>query len=347
MELIQPQLSPQFKIGDRGGKKPPQVKTPVPQVKNPKSPALIPQQPVKAGALRPQQQVKIGQQARKPILRPQARTPILRPQQQVKIGQQARTPILRPQARTPILRPQARTPILRPQARTPIMRPQARTPQLQARTPQQPQARTPTKPGMNKGDVGLPIIHDPSYPKSYKIAPLPNKIRTKCNTCSLDFCKSEKPLSDRAREWLYDWIERLPALEYEEGKLLPSINKNIANELSNYKRCNPIAVYRGLSFEEKDSRNLQGYLPLWTGKEFLLEINRLTSWTTDYKISNEFARTGIAGFIMEMIANARDILADFNVMTKPFDSEKEVIILPGTYKVKVVYINNMHENKAR
>lgn len=143
-------------------------------------------------------------------------------------------------------------------------------------------------------------------------------------------------LSKKSSKWLEDFTKG----KYMTNNWLYYIDPEIVEEFSHYKSCGPVKLYRGINFGVYNINELETYLPIIEGKEITYKPDRYVSFSKNESIAYLFASKEWVGIILEITANPEDILLDMTTIISgdsSFEFEKEVILKPGTYKVKFHY----------
>ena len=162
-------------------------------------------------------------------------------------------------------------------------------------------------------------------------------ITSRCTQCPSDEeCTVDRYLSPDSSEWIRKWRRGIEM----GGMSAIKISEDTISELAEYKRCNPIRVHRGIGINDNNIKDIEPFLPLTEGKQITFTEVRPRSWTTDRNVAEGFARPNsiskalLRGFVVEMIIEPKDILVDTNLLqiTDQFNSQDEVVVLPGTYQ---------------
>lgn len=163
-----------------------------------------------------------------------------------------------------------------------------------------------------------------------------------CTPCDAEPCKTDLDLTTQTFEWLKAFMRG----EFMQSPTPYQIPGSVREELSHFKRCGPIKVYRGFHFGRFNVQDLGLFLPLTLGKQIEFPSTKLSSWTTDKTVSNKFERASKYGFTVEVTVFPQDILMDTNLLKLSdrsridVEEQAEVILLPGTYKAKVVSLSS-------
>jgi hypothetical protein len=144
-----------------------------------------------------------------------------------------------------------------------------------------------------------------------------------------------KKLSFDARTTLIDWTKNT----YTLNNVFFQVEYKTQIELSWTRPCRPVKLFRGIKFDSEKKRD-----------DFInsaedVEFTTFSSWTYDKKVANKFATHGdyCCGVVISMDVNKEDVLVDLTQIepypVKKYKHEKEVIVLPGNYKITYEIIN--------
>jgi hypothetical protein len=138
-------------------------------------------------------------------------------------------------------------------------------------------------------------------------------------------CGKLRPrLSQETLHWLTGWM----GAGVYPGQKLKKIPLQLRRELAPIRRCTPITVYRGISFNTQDQIDT-----------FLHEIRDgyrtvyLTSWSTDKASAEHYSKGGV---LLEMEVRPQDVLVDTNMLSEELYRrmnaihQHEVVVLPGS-----------------
>lgn len=139
-------------------------------------------------------------------------------------------------------------------------------------------------------------------------------------------------------DWIYDW-------EYNSDDFKRYQDLPLHFEKCFQKNKTPYTLYRGLKWNESDAiaymQKTKGYFKLDNINEndiISLTLTDLTSWSKDVTIAEVFANNKDYGMIIQTVtSHPNRVLVDIDLTLKD-NRLGEVILLPNTYKCKVVSI---------
>ena len=163
-----------------------------------------------------------------------------------------------------------------------------------------------------------------------------------------DNIKIKIPDENLPKKWIHDWI--LSSHGKKKYLDLPTeYENNFPKIIKSY------TVYRGLIWSEKDIKehlkqfhdNLD-YEKIKVGNVLKLKLKDITSWTTDPKTAEEFAKEEIMyenrsdyGLVLMARVKPQDVLLDLEIANEP---QKEIVLKPGTFKCTIFKTFNHKKN---
>lgn len=142
---------------------------------------------------------------------------------------------------------------------------------------------------------------------------------------------------DNSLQWLYDWEYNSDGLKNYQD--LPLYIENCFK-----KKTEPYTLYRGLKWNQSDvveymqKHNVSFDFHKYNKDQILvLNLRDLTSWSTKQSIANVFSENKDYGIILQAFIKQSSVLVDLDMS---FNDKRlgEVILLPGTYKCKVIKV---------
>ena len=142
----------------------------------------------------------------------------------------------------------------------------------------------------------------------------------------------------RNDELINDWIGNYTSGNYSvKDKYLHNIPIQVENYLKKRIKKGTYELYRGMSFTKKNfnkwvEKNVLKFSKFETGGNITLNINQISSWTTDLQVVKYFTENEEIDIILYIKIDESKIFADFRIENR---NEQEILLKPGIYKCKI------------
>jgi hypothetical protein len=144
-------------------------------------------------------------------------------------------------------------------------------------------------------------------------------------------------ISDKAKKLLDRWTTEI----YTFGQIFFSVPCSIQKEFAPTRPLNEMTLYRGMSFKTEEHLKEFLHYNSFSEDEYKLvsEYTTFSSWTIELDTATAFGKKLKYGIVVSVNVSPHDVLVDMNKIK--YDAqydEKEVIIFPGVYSLRVLDI---------